>query len=241
MGAMPAPAAPLAPGAITAVMAAVPPPALALVPGAITAVMAAAPLTQEVAPPPPPPTAVLEVPRLPPVPEDLVKEVAAETQAMARMSPAALQLSPVPAMPPMVMPVEDAPVFIPARRRSARVAFIVLPVAAAVAGLVWWFAQRSPESVQAGAPSANQASLPPALIETTEPPPASAWAAIPPVPSAATAVAATEGLPSAPPIASANGTPSTPPVATAAPVVPQVPVAPVAPARPRPKYEPQGI
>jgi hypothetical protein len=176
------------------------------------------------------------VPPLAPVPADLVREVAMETRAAMVAPP---QQSPVPAMPPMVTPLDEPPPAAPPQRRRVPVALIAVPVAAfafAAALVVWWVASRGPDQAATTPPTA-----PPSATAVAAPPPPA------PTPTVVASAAPSQTAEPATPVASAapettpeapSAEPSSPP--TAAPVIVAPPVLPARPP-PRPHYEPEGI
>lgn len=231
------------PGTPVVVPSSRPPPPLASDPSPIAA--------QPDLPPGPPPlppvvtpfsapvSAPIEVPRLAPVPADLVRDVALETRVAPPEPP---PLSPVPAMPPMVTPLDEPPPPIPAPRRKVPVALVGVAFALfGLAAVVWWLALRGPQRADAApVPSASLTAVaampppPPAptpAMTATEAPTTSQEPEAPPASATTTTTAAASDVPAA-------GA-STAPVVTASPVT-----APAAPARPpaqRPRYEPEGI
>jgi hypothetical protein len=185
-------------------------------------------------PPPVPPA--FDVPRLAPVHDDLVQEVAKEMRSAMLEPPAA---SPVPAMPPMVTPLDEPKPAAPVQRKRVPVVLIAVPAAVAAfaaAFVIWWLASRTPEQAQVTAPPAASS----ATVVAAPPPPE-------PTPTVVASAAPTPAPePVAPVVSAAPPTPPEPPAAetSTATAQPQLPVAPVpAPARPppRPRYEPEGI
>jgi serine/threonine-protein kinase len=176
------------------------------------------------------PLATVAVPPLAPVPADLVREVAMETRAANLEAP---QPSPVPAMPPMVTPLDEPPPAAPPQRRRVPVVLIAVPVAIAAfaaATVVWWFASRGPEQAEA-TPSPV---VPSATAVATPPPPA---------PTVVVSAAPTPAAEPAAPVASATAEPAPEAPSASAIAAPVVVAPPVLPARPppRPHYEPEGI
>jgi hypothetical protein len=241
----PAPAAPrgpppLRPRAHTMAGVAPPPP-----PAALATTTGSPVVVPSSHPPPPlpepaaaqlPPLATVALPPLAPVPADLVREVALEMRAAMVEAP---QRSPVPAMPPMVTPLDEPPPGAPPQRRKMPVALIAVPaaiVAFAAATAIWWLASRGPEQPEA----TPQPLVPTATAVATPPPPAPTPAVV------ASAAPAQTAQPTAPVASAAPETtptePAAPPsaAATATPVIVAPPVLPARPP-PRPHYEPEGI